>query len=324
MTNQQQPPSQPPKTQPVTHATPQQAPANKLNTDKQNTPHPSVSRQKKPEFKATTPAASKPNLEAEVSKTAKKAASPSTSEITVPPLEKQPSISAIIHKRIARPPKIRANSIVFTVVLFSLAIVASFTDVTMPFLNLYFEGFFNGNTPSLSTLPVIDVNGQLAFMLFIGALMGPALGGLAMVTLILSGVFLLPLFQQGVGISYLSTPGFIYLAGLTTATITAGRLGFWAFQNPRENCPAYSHFGGLLHPSLWKIPVYAGILVLMVHGIGLLGLKGFQIATPELSSQWQLYMTTLTLHRLAYDIIFTTFAMTLVRPIRALLWPVLY
>jgi len=236
--------------------------------------------------------------------------------------KRRPTFRAKLYKKVATPPPFAVNSVAFTLLMASVLVVLSFTDLSLPSLNPVFEAWFSGQLATdVWANPVTTITVQLAFSVFMGALLGPLLGGLGVLLASVTGLFLLPLSPHHFTLAFLTTPGFYYHVGMLIAAVTAGRLGFWAYANP----PKTSWFYGVaLHPSLWKVPIYAALLVLMVHAIGLLGLYCLTYWDDSLANGFRPWAEALTLNRLAYDLLFSVVLMALVRPTRALLWAVLY
>ncbi len=247
----------------------------------------------------------------------------------LPESEDSTGTFAGIYRQIAKPPAIRANVVVFALLLTTCLVVSGYADITLPYLNPAIEAYFDGQTVNTDTLPSTVVNVQLPFALFIGALLGPAIGGLSVFAMLITGIVVLPLFNQGTGFTYLPQPGFGYLLGLLFASITAGRLGLWTYKNPQPNKSKLFKSDNLIarwlfHPSLLKMALYSGILVLTVHGIGLLSLYIHGLISPEFIANSHFWANALTMDRIIYDLLFTTGLLLLVRPVRSLLWPVLY
>ena len=88
--------------------------------------------------------------------------------------------------------------------------------------------------PIIATPPkvlIISSNWQIPALLLCALVSGPRAGVIASVAYITIGLFYLPIFHGGGGISYLTQPGFGYLVGFVPAAWISGQLSKQARMN---------------------------------------------------------------------------------------------
>lgn len=235
-------------------------------------------------------------------------------------LDLETPLFSILMKQISHSPRMGINALCVMILCIIGLIITGLTS--LPFNNpvLWLLNGLFPNLPASSTqmLPeTILYHPQLAFGIFCGALLGPDLGGLAVLGYLLIGLLFQPVFANGGGLAYFSQPGMGYLLGMLVSAYGAGKRfnRFFSWHNPAMKKPRGNSFHLLL------IACGAIITVHLLGGLYLLGLALFSVISWQAIVPW---FTHLTLEPFLYDLLLTLLLTMLVRWIRLILWIGLY
>lgn len=208
-----------------------------------------------------------------------------------------------VMRDIAKPPPFRLNALLLMVACVFLLVTAGLVVVELP--EPYPAVFWDELHPMLYSL-------QLPVALFLGAFLGPFLGMSTLLLYLALGLFLLPVFAGGGGLTYLVTPGFGYWIGMIAGAVVTGRIINRAYaKNTRSGRSLFLIAAALAGVSLAHI---LGSIWLAISG--LLG----WITWPNAQHFW----IQLSGAPLAYDIAATLILLGLARALRLALWLVLY
>lgn len=204
-------------------------------------------------------------------------------------------------------PEFTLGTLVVTVLCAFLIIMATFTQFefgyvlipekifTSPF-NFFSEPeFYKEFIKNFNYIP------QIPIVLFIGALMGYRFGLIAIGLYVIAGLCGLPIFGLGGGIGYLGQPSFGYILGYFAGA-------FFVAKNLETN------------RSILSIIASSIIGVITIHLIGILYIIIISIFQHQPIFSVLGWMWVLTGIQLIYDLFISIIAVTLARPIRALLW----
>lgn len=204
---------------------------------------------------------------------------------------------------IKSPPPFRMNTLLLTLCAAVCLALQGFLAITVPEPSAIFVS--DANQPFLYSF-------QLPFAVFVGALLGPALGVTAILLFMLTSLFVFPLFANGGGTDYLFQPGFGYFIGMMAGAWLAGKMIQRAFDK-EEHCGR----------SLYMF--YTAFLsVLMTHLIGSVWVLALTAAGtlswPEFPNMWM----QLTGTPLLYDIVSAIAMFCLIRFTRLTFWLAIY
>lgn len=220
---------------------------------------------------------------------------------------------------ITRPPRLGLNSGLFMVGMAAGMILLGFLPLYLPSLMSWLAYALN-NPPSGPVPEPMAYNVQLPWILLVGAVLGPWLGLGAWMVFGLAGLFLLPTFAGGGGLSYLVQPSAGYLVGMGVGAFVAGtlndRLRLLGLSTP----PLEEPFSTRL---LDAMPL-ALMSVLVVHGIGSLFLILLTLFTPLTAPEAMQWWVSLSWAPLPYDILLAWLLLSQARNFRAALWLFVY
>lgn len=142
---------------------------------------------------------------------------------------------------------------------------------------------------------------QIAAVLFTGALLGPRLGLLAIGIYIFLGIIGLPVFAMGGGVKYVAQVGFGYILGYLIGAFIVGHL--------------------LLEKSGFLSTLKAGaISVTAIHLTGIVYLTSLLLINNEPFSLIVSWIWLLSGMQIFFDILISTAAIALAKPVRGFLW----
>jgi biotin transport system substrate-specific component len=210
----------------------------------------------------------------------------------------------------AQTPPLSVTSLLLTLISALVMGLFGLTAASIPDIYTALTTQADWNQP-LSFEPMVYTL-QLPFALLVGALLGGTSGILCVLLYLGLGLFFLPIFSNGGGFQYLSEPGFGYFLGMAAGTYLCGKLMTWVY---RDEDPIKG-WGRMLACAV------AGVLT--VHLVGILGMA-LLLATGKLyvyeMGHWLVHLSAAPL---PYDLLIGVALLWLVRPIRYLLWLVLY
>ncbi len=237
---------------------------------------------------------------------------PSTKQIKEPDIEALSDVDSgdfvSIHRDTLRAPRLNLVSLLLIVLCAMALAFLGFLSVPVPDV---YEAIRTG-TP-VETQALFPYTAQVPFALFLGAVLGSILGSGAILIFLATGLLFLPLFTNGGGLMYLTEPGFPYFIGMLAGAFFCGRLMPWAYDQDRN-----------IFLTFFKLIGMAVAAVLIVHGVGILGL-GILLLTGQINLEalghWSILLGAVPI---LYDLALATALLILVRPVRYLLWLVLY
>ncbi|MEB3287846.1 MAG: biotin transporter BioY [Vampirovibrionales bacterium] len=225
-------------------------------------------------------------------------------------------------QNISKPPKVHPNSLLVMTCGTLVMALQGYLNMPLPnlsvdMLNTILSWFNVPQGQWFESLP-IQYNFQLPLALLMGGLLGSFLGGVSVLSYILVGLFLAPVFANGGGLNYIYQPGFPFLIAMIAGAVYAGQLLRRAFH----------------HRKPWKQTLFmysAGILsVAFTHGLGLIGLTSMLLVTSPFMGtadpigNWLNWVVHLSLEPLPYDVLATSIFLWFVRYIRLSIYPALY
>lgn len=142
---------------------------------------------------------------------------------------------------------------------------------------------------------------QIPIVLFIGALIGPRFGLIALALYFLAGVSGLPVFAMGGGFNYFENVTFGYILGYFAGLTIVAKL-----------------LESKISSISLAIASFAGVMA--IHVVGLIYLVSSQMmlhVSPMVIGKWAML---LSVSQITYDIIISFALIALARPIRSILW----
>ncbi len=219
---------------------------------------------------------------------------------------------ASIHRDTSRTPRPSINSLLVMAFLFMVFVLQGYMTFPLPDLVTLWLHLEKGETLQTLTEPIMYTF-QIPVCLFIGALLGVVPGTLSILIYILLGLFFAPLFASGGGLHYLSEPGFGYFIGMFAGTLVCAKVMNTVYKPPQSPLLSWA-----------KLLLNSAFSVLTVHAIGIAGLlllMLFGIQTLPDVTHWA---THLSASPILYDFAATLTLFGLVRPLRYLLWAIIY
>lgn len=215
-----------------------------------------------------------------------------------------------IFQRLAYPPRVSLNGLLFSVLGTLCIVFMSFIAFPLPSPLHWGNALDTTNAANASS--TIQYTLQLPMALFVAALLGPFLGVASLLLYLALGLTVYPLFANGGGLQYLLQPSFGYLLGSVVAAVRLAPSFYQAFQ--KEN-------GGSCSLKIIRLALVSGVTM---HAIGVLYLLGLAMAQQLPLADVPGWMLRLSLEPLPYDLAFTVVLLCLVRQVRLALWFVLY
>lgn len=215
--------------------------------------------------------------------------------------------------QISTPPTFNVATLTLVLLATALIFTSNFVLLSLPSWQQWGEALFTQGVTLPKSEQWLAYSPTVPLSLGLAGLLGARLGIWPLVLLITLGLFGLPVFTWGDLSSWLQLPVGGYWLGLLGASWLLSLLIQPTF---RLKLPLWQSLLGTV-----LLPV---ALVALVHAAGFLGTLVWG-AMPwtswgEVGLWWQQWSRDLLL----YDIIFTVLAVQLLRPLRSLLWLVLY
>jgi biotin transporter BioY len=207
-------------------------------------------------------------------------------------------------------PRFTPGTLIVTLLCSFLIVMATFSQIKFGHLTVPEEllispsDFFSSGFSLDRFVKYFYYIPQIPAILFIGALLGPRAGLIAVFIYFIAGIAGLPVFALGGGIKYIAQQGFGYILGYFLGAYVVGVM-------LKEKVTNFS----LIRATV------AGVLA--IHLIGILYLTVsmyFQHQQLFLILSW---IWVLSGMQIIYDLIIAFFAVAAARPIRSLLWVVM-
>ncbi|MDD3150160.1 MAG: biotin transporter BioY [Candidatus Gastranaerophilales bacterium] len=213
-------------------------------------------------------------------------------------------------KIIEKYPKLNFGSILVVFLSFLFITMSTFTRIplfhlAMPegeFLNFF--QLFGSEQEFSDFIKYFYYIPQIPVTLMVGAILGPSMGVFAVLIYIIAGLFGLPIFASGGGISYVANSGFGYILGYLfgvffSSKILRGKFSFKKLLFATISGILWIHIVGIIYMSI----------VLLIKQQPFISLFG--------------WIWVVTGMQILYDLIFSFITLYIGRFIKVLLWPIM-
>jgi biotin transporter BioY len=172
-----------------------------------------------------------------------------------------------VFRRLASPPRVGVNGIIVSLWAALGLVIIGWLPFELPAVTSWFAPA----EVSAATLPTIQLDAQLPWVLLMAWALGPSLGALIVLVVVVLALCGLPLLANGGGPAYLLQPGMGYWLGLILAAWITGSTYRRASRRHWRLDQAWSKLGRLL--------MVAATALVCVHAVGLLYLATLGVLT---------------------------------------------
>ncbi|MEI7474259.1 MAG: biotin transporter BioY [bacterium] len=199
-------------------------------------------------------------------------------------------------------PDLRFGSILVALFCTIFIIMATFTQI--PLNETIQINSFSFTSPLNALIELTKLHSyipQIPVILFLGALLGPRVGLISILSYLVCGLLGFPIFASGGGITYYSQQGFGYILGYFLGVFIVGNL---------------------LTKEITSLKIIRAAIIgsLAIHLTGIIYIS--VLMTLQHYSLYTIFgwISSLSGSQLPFDIIVSIVAISLARPLRAILW----